>query len=267
MSDRKIRTIALVIVFLMVGCAVIYSFFSKQNKSLSPKVVVFGDSIIGNDQSEESVTSVLSELLGEEVFNAGVGGSKMSAGNPSISYMDNYNMVELADAIDKDKFDVLVAKLPREYLKLYDVISYISDTMKDLEKIDFSKVEVVVLEQGTNDRLQNVPAKTDFSFYENSYEGALNTVISVLKRKNPEVKVVVVSPGYVYDEDGSMPDNIEEYLAVGRAVTESNGGIFVDFYNNGGINEDNYSEYLFDGLHTNAAGNRILAELIYQAIK
>lgn len=247
------------IAIILIVAAIVYGLCIDQNKNYIPDIVVFGDSLVGNDRSENSVTGILSKISGKEVFNAGVGGSLMTKGNTAANPLHYFNMVNLSKVILENNCGALTAMISDDYLKLYDVIYYVKDTSRQIETVDFKSVETIVIEQGTNDMLLGISAE--------EYGDALERSIINLRKINPTVKIVVVSPGYVAEDcvDENI-SSVEEYIEIGERVALENSAMYVDFYHDSGIDKNNYTRYLYDGLHTNAEGNEILGNLIWTVI-
>ena len=47
-----------------------------------------------------------------------------------------------------------------------------------------------------------------------------------------------------------------------KEIAQETGVLFVDLYHESGINRDNFEDYLFDGLHPNDAGNKVVIDLL-----
>lgn len=254
MSSKKI--LIYIVPALMVLTAVLYGIFAGPVKTTSPRVIIFGDSLIGNDRTDTSVTSLLEDKSGFSVFNAGIGGSLMTNGDASDKRWNYYNMVNVADSIAKDDFSSMLSEIPYDYLDYNVIIQYLDDTVKGLSQIDFSSVEYIVIEHGINDCIGGVSVE--------EFEKALKSVIENLRKASPNAKLIVVSPGYTVTLEGNSIT--EEYVAAEKRICTEQNVSFIDFYHNSGINSDNYTDYLYDGLHTNAGGNNILANMIYEKI-
>ena len=54
----------------------------------------------------------------------------------------------------------------------------------------------------------------------------------------------------------------EDFANFEKKIAEETGVLFIDLYHESGINRDNFKDYLFDGLHPNDAGNRIVIDLL-----
>lgn len=264
---------AVAITFILVIGALIYGMVAGTVKTEKNNIVFFGDSIIGNDRTESSVTSQLSKLTGMSIYNAGIGGTKLSKGNPETVLLDRYNMMNLARTVETKDFTSYLSTNLSKYFELNDVISYAGDTIKNLAKVDFDYADIIIIEQGVNDFLDCVPATNkENPSDEKTIEGALRSILTIFKEKYPDKKLIVVSPGYFDIEAGCAEEldmgfgRLEDFILVEKQVCEEQNVEFIDFYHDGGIDASNYTEYLKDGLHTNEKGNERLALLLAEVI-
>ncbi|MCR4960365.1 MAG: SGNH/GDSL hydrolase family protein [Lachnospiraceae bacterium] len=269
---NKIFTLAAAAV--LVAAAVLYGIFAGPVKNIKTDVVVFGDSLIGNDRTEDSVTAQLSKLSGLSVYNAGIGGTAMNAGSEEISRFKNYNMVSIATDIANDDFSAMLSDIPTAYIQYSNVLDYAADTIKDIARIDYDSVKYVVIEHGVNDYLGGVALDNSADRYDTAtFCGALRTSIENLKKAMPDAQIIVVSPCFTWTQVGPADTTdlgygtIDSYVEAERAVCEEEDVTFADFYNESGINRKNYEAFLYDSLHVNEAGSSIMADIIYKNMK
>ena len=230
-------------------------------------VVFFGDSLVGNDRHESSVTSQLESLSGMSVYNAGIGGTTLTVTGDDV--WNRYSMLELSKCIKNGDFTECVEAIPGYYIKQNAVLEYASDTIKGIADTDYKAVKVIVFEQGISDYLAGIPIENpDDDHDETTFAGTLNVIIDNLKTGAPNAEIIVVSPLFSYT-DGNYSDEcntgygtLPDYVEAERRVCGKQNVKFIDACSESGIDHDNYEEYMYDGLHTNEAGNRILAELI-----
>lgn len=270
-NKKSIAVIISAVLVFLVLIASVCLLFTKGSHEYD--IVVFGDSIVGNDHSEDSVCEKLAVLTEKTVFNAGIGGTCMAANTGSDNQIwSYYSMVELSKAYEKNEFALQLSGIPKAYVDFFQVVDYVDETIKEISKINLKKAEIIVIEQGSNDYYAQTPINTADSFDTYSFTGALRSSIRSIKKVVPDATIVVVSPGYsktgVAEGDCLSMDlgygTMEEYVEAERKVCEEEGVFFVDFLNESGINAENYLEYLYDGLHTNEAGNARMAEMIFE---
>lgn len=256
MNSKKVISVALPVILIL--AAVLYGFLAGNVKTNHPQIVVFGDSLIGNDRTETSVTALLEKSTGLRVFNGGIGGSLLSAGSSNESYWNCYNMVNIAECMANNNYEAMLANIPYDYLEYNVLLQYLPETVKGISKIRFDAVEYIVIEQGINDCIGRVS--------EEEFEAALRSVTEDVRKASKKAKIIVVSPGYTSVIENENPGATSKYVEIERKVCSEQNITFIDFYNNGGINATNCEEYLYDGLHTNGAGNEILARMIKSEI-
>ncbi len=271
---NKSTLVSVITATILVLLAVVYAIFAGTVKPGKSNVVFFGDSIVGNDRTEGSVTAQLSKKTGLTVYNAGIGGTKLTKGRPDYNILDRYNMLNFARVVENGDFTVYLTDNLSSYFELNDVIDYAGETIKNLAYEDLDYADVFIVEQGVNDFLDRVAAfNPDDPYDEMTIEGSLREIIRIFKTKYPDKQLIVVSPGYFDIEAGNSDEldmgygTIEEFVRVEKEICEENGIIFIDFYHDSGIDETNYKEYLIDGLHTNAKGNERLASLIAEVLQ
>lgn len=255
------------------------SFFRKQGSAggQQPEIVVFGDSICGQVRDETSVPAQLQELLGREVYNAALGGTAMGRqahGRRQDDSGNCFSMIELIKAVEAGDFGV-----QRSVMISERTVEYFPEVIEGLSEVDFSHVDTVLLEYGINDyhgetRIQD--PEDPYDVY--TFLGALRTVVESLRRVNPGLRIVLVTPTYAwyvysderrtYDEtdrgEGTLRDYVEAELRAAEELDVEIIDVYHDFY----PHEDweDWELYTIDGIHPNEAGRRKLAEHIAGAL-
>lgn len=273
-ADHKIAywVIALAVFGLIALAAFKDDLFSDQTqKNRDYRIVIFGDSIIGEYREETSVTELMSGELGEPVFNAAFGGSCMSytETDKRLAYTkDCLNMVGLCQAIYAGDFRVQRNSRIRE-----SATDYFDETIRELSDIDFTGVEIVLIEQGLNDYHGAVSLDDPDNPYNTyTFAGALRSAVENLRAVNPDVKIILVTPTYSWYRDEQL--TCEEYNPGGGVLAEyvdrewelakELGIEFVDIYHDF-YRHDEWSDweiYTNDGLHPNETGRRMIAETL-----
>jgi len=246
-----------------------------ESTSLAGKTLVsFGDSITGN--ALYGYPHLVAENTGMDYLNVGIGGACMmyqeKDGEKALSMV---NVVDLLNgtsddwsAADEyiltklgiDSFESASAGIKRNarYVHYYE----------NMKNLDLSKVDIVTLAFGTNDwsgdpelidNSTKAPDKTSFG-------GSVRYVIEGLKKANPDLKIVFLTPIYrgrelenesnsdnanaIYNYSGG--NTLKEFAEKIKEVvneTEYEDVYVIDMYENSGINRYNAYTYLYDGLH------------------
>ncbi len=239
-------------------------------------IVAFGDSVFGEVRDETSVPALLQELTGKSVYNVGMGGTCM-ARQPQGRRMDygkdSLSMVGLARAVGTDDFGVQQTVRMRE-----TNAEYFEEDIDRLETIDFSRVETVLIQQGVNDYHAGIPIENPEEPYdEYTFLGALRTTVAYLRRANPDVRIVLVTPTYTWyiftgltceeaDQGGGF---LEEYVEAELGVAEELGIEVIDMYHDFFPHEtwEDKDVYTRDGLHPNGEGREKLARRIAEVLE
>ncbi|MBQ2802391.1 MAG: SGNH/GDSL hydrolase family protein [Lachnospiraceae bacterium] len=234
-------------------------------------MVILGDSVFGERRDATSIPAQIGERLGITVFNGGFGGTCMGrlSEESSLSYTkDCLSMVSLAKSIAARDFGTQQATRIRE-----GATEHFPVTIDELEQIDFSKVEVLLIGHGLNDYHGEEPVFTENDLYnEYTFEGALRSAVRTLKEAYPDMRIVLVTPPYTwytipeltceeYVLNGYvLEDFVEAELAVARELDIE----IIDIYHNGYHHEsfEDWEQYTNDGLHPNDEGCALLAQII-----
>lgn len=254
--------------------------FQKEEKTLQYDIVVLGDSIVGNVASGNvSLTDYVEERLNKSTFKGGLGGTSMSLNDTrqwgSVSNME-WSMVKLAEAICYD--DWKSQRSTMAYAGSFGNYSdqaagYFPETMENLSRIDFSKVEILVVEYGTNDYNKGILLDNPNDLYDvTTFGGALRQSLKLLKENYPEMRIVVMSP--IYCELGEKGDRpcyntkygeggyLDEYVELERQIAQEFQVEWINAYRECGIWEENADRYLVDNLHLNVEGHKLLGEFL-----
>lgn len=238
-------------------------------------IVNFGDSIFGNQQPPNDISTFLAEKTGATVYNCGFGGCRMTP-HPTTEY-DAFCMYNLADAITTRDF----AK-QNEAVASGNLAERYSVGLERLKSIDFSKVDIVTVAYGTNDfngygvNLDNEENPLEI----NTFGGALRYSIEKLLTAYPNLKIFVLSIAYrfwiddnnEFTEDSNTRVNsislkLGDYNAKLKEVAEEYNLPYVDDYNIG-IGKFNRYQYFNanDGAHHKETGRRLIAEHLASAL-
>ena len=160
-------------------------------------IVAFGDSEFGEVRDGTAVPSLLQELTDRSVFNAGMGGTCLARleRDKRLDYAKgSLSMTGLAKAIWAGDFGVQRTARIRE-----SMTEYFPEVVAGLAEVDFSRVEIVLIQQGLNDYHAGVPIENpEDPWDEYTFLGALRSSVYALRKANPDIRIVVVSPIYTW---------------------------------------------------------------------
>ena len=241
------------------------------DKVYEPQIVVLGDSIMGQVRDKTSVSEKLSVLTGKEIFNGALGGTCMSRINTErrIAYTkDSLSFAAISRAAALDDFGPQQTTVVRE-----SATEYFPEVIDDLEKIDFSKVDILLVQYGVNDYHAGIPAENpEDPFDEYTFGGALRSAVAFWRENYPDIRIILLTPTYSWydydkltceekDEGGGI---LEDYVNAEIRVAEEINVEIIDLYHDLYPHEvwDDEKIYTRDGLHPNEAGRQLLAETI-----
>ncbi|MCD7836975.1 MAG: SGNH/GDSL hydrolase family protein [Lachnospiraceae bacterium] len=266
------------VIFLMIGAVLFRNYFilPKTQKNIDYRIVVFGDSIIGEYREETSVTAIMSSALSEPVFNAALGGTCMSytETDKRLAYTkDCLNMAGLSQAVYADDFSVQLNARIRE-----SATDYFDETIKGLSAIDFTCVDIVFIGQGLNDYHGAVSLDNEDAPYDtHTFAGALRSSVENLRAVNPDVRIILVTPTFSWYRDeqltceeynpggGLLCEYVEKEYGLAEELGIEIVDIYHDFYSHD--NWEDWELYTNDGLHPNELGRRMIADALCRAIE
>ncbi len=241
------------------------------------RIVCLGDSIIGNERGNTSITGVLEELLGEPVYNGAFGGSTMSCRvkeDRAAVTTDTLSMARLSEAIAQQDFYVQNAGVTR-----CAVMEYFPEAAYGFQDIDFDKTEILIIEHGVNDYQIGVPLDNPEDPYDvYTFGGALRYSLENLKEAYPKLRIILVTPTYCWylamESNCQETDNgggiLEDYVNLELEIAAQYGVEVLDNYHESGIGAggtfEEWKFYTQDGLHLNETGRRLVAERIAACI-
>lgn len=151
------------------------------------------------------------------------------------------------------------------------------DRLETLKKIDFSKIDYVVIALGTND--------WDIAKTLEEYEEATEYVVQKINQINPNIKVVLMSPiyrcgeknGQFVDSDTMTNSNgavLYDFCRVLERVADKYNCSYIDNYKELGINKFNWNNYFSvnenglpkDGVHPISTGKELMGKKLYKSL-
>ena len=226
------------------------------------KVLCLGDSITSFCGYPEDLES----RLGTTVYNGGISGSKTIGNGGDIDKLSLYEISLAISTGDWTAQDLAVEKLN---------FGNTSINYATLKSIDFSKIDYIVLAYGTNDfALANpIGTDTDLAPTQQTYKGAINKSLELLKNAYPNIKILLVTP--IFRMSGTKDSDtydwgtghfLIEFVDATIAVGALNNVPVVDNYRNSPINKKTASKYLNDGTHPNYLGAEYIASKVANAM-
>jgi acyl-CoA thioesterase-1 len=163
--------------------------------------------------------------------------------------------------VGKDRaYPALIAQKIREAHLSYDVINAgvsgdtSADGLRRAEWVLQQKIDILVIALGANDGLRGLTA--------NVLETNLQAIIDKAKAKYPQIRIVIAGM--------RMPPNFgadyeAKFERVFRAVAEKNHAVLIPFLlaDVGGHSELNQP----DSIHPTAAGQKVIAETVWQTLR
>lgn len=167
----------------------------------SKKILVFGDSIWGNDRTA-GISDYLMDYSGATVYNCAIGGTRITgdrstyAGAPAWQAFDGVHLIHAKLENDFANQDTYAS----------EVTSYVaSETLPLLKSIDMSDIDIVILAYGRNDISSDKTVAEITSAY--------RTAITELLTAYPQLRIIVCTTPW------GMFDTVD-----GDEYTNANGG-------------------------------------------
>lgn len=258
---------------------------AKSEKFAGKKIVCFGDSITGNFPAPTDYPSMIAEITGATVYNAGFGGCCMSDNNQTRK---DFTMCRLTDSIVAGSFS---AQRNSGVSITYagTSIDYVPERLTMLEGIDWSEIDYITIAYGTNDWNSNYGLDNSSNPLDaTTYIGAFRYSVEKLLAAYPNIKIMVITPLWRWwDTNTGMPSEIHaDYIdsndyakgtgyklwQYGDALVEAAKWYHIpvfDLYWNCMITKQNRLEYFnaTDGTHPKLEGRELMAELISAHMK
>lgn len=245
---------------------------------LGKTIAFMGDSIIGNFYDSTGVCAVLAEKTGATVINCAFGGTRLaySVGESiQYTYMNAISGVGLSDAIASGVWtdqDTAIAGLT-------GVPDYFADRLATIKAIDWSEVDFIMWEYGTNDFMNRVMVSdeadpTNLYAFDNAYRHAIETILT----EYPNIRIITATPIYRWYQSGGVftddsnthtetdydggTSTLIDFIEVAQNVSREYQIPCIDDYYTMGANKFTRLAYFdsTDGTHPNANGRERIAE-------
>ena len=213
----------------------------RRQADTQAELLFLGDSIMGQYRDETSIPALVARELGVTAVNGDFGGTTMSQQNREFRdayYRDGLAFPQLARAIAAQDFGVQQTIRTKDYVTMH-----FGGIVDELDTVDFSGVETVIITYGMNDYTTGSPISNPQD-PEDPYtlEGAMRTGIRFLQQAYPQLRIIFTSPTYCWflNTMGSTFDTcetsdygggyLEEYVEAQRRVAQECGVEFLDLY-------------------------------------
>lgn len=254
-----------------VMCAV-----SKINLQTYPyECISLGDSIFGNNQKPNDLSTYIQNVTKVMSANCGFGGTKAAEVN---GVYDALAFCNIAKAINDGNW----SDIDIDWYTAYGDSVYMVNAYILCHLVDWSKVKIITVAYGTNDWNSNVTLDNNDNKYDvTTYKGALRFGIEKIQSAYPTINIILLSPLYRYwsnsDDYSTVDDDsdtrqvgnkrLTDYVTAMQEVANEYHLPFYDNYNGFGINAMTAPSILRDGTHLNyqygvsMAGKQIAAEV------
>lgn len=224
----------------------------------SNKTFVFlGDSIVEYLPGTLSIPGVVAALTGADTYNCGFGG-----GNAALLPDQMISFPGIVDALLTGDLTLI----PQDKSAYHGIT--------DFRTRDHSGDNLCFfINFGLNDYFNGCPVSSEDPFDITSYTGGLRTGVLKLKEAYPDASIVLLAPSFtIYFTNGterksSVGGVLTDYVEAVVTLADELDVECINQYEELGINEENYLQYLSDGCHPNEAGGFYMGNHIIESLK
>ena len=233
---------------------------------------------MANAQDETSVAAMLSEKTGLSVGDFSFGGTMMAynASNGSIGSSGNFLcMASISRALLTDDFSVQINAHVSD-----PATEFFPERIEELTHLSLKDSDIVIIEHCINDYHCAIPIGDATSDSEYTYCGALKLSVEYIRRINPDIRIILISPTEKWMPDGVNASDysygggiLDEYVDAQRMMAEELGLEYLSMYelydNEISVFGDEVTEepvtgfkYTVDGTHPNYYGRYVISDLL-----
>lgn len=237
-------------------------------------IVFLGDDLLSKYTDKTGIPGITESLVADsKTYNIGFEGMHMSASSSVWSEenaSDSFSLYWVAKSIALQDFTLL-----NNYAE--KVNPDFSETVEELEAIDFSTVDVLAITYGVHDYLDGrlITDVADANSI-SAYSGSLKSSIEAIQEAYPHIHIVVMSPTFcLVDQDGKTVNcdvtntgygMLADYMVAAKAIAVELNVSYLDNYYGVKINAQTYKDYLEDNIHPNETGRKLIAERLAEVI-
>lgn len=297
---KKVLNVFLCLIIILAGISFSSVFFKKFLKASGETLSSDSDEQ-SSDSSIETSSDDEKKEDEEEVFNL-INGKKVSFLGDSITTFEGWNnntsynstignnavwynsdMIALSDTYWKKTIDDFELNLicnnswSASLCSGSDESSACNTRATQLHNNAGENPDIIVIYIGTNDSCWKVSTGT-YSSVSDIYNSATQTYVGDTSCFSQAYATMVHKIKQKYDKADIYVCNLLPncYISAGTLLSQYNAYIsqiakefdckLVDFYNDSGINQSNYTNYTFEGLHPNESGHLLMAKCLQTKI-
>ena len=283
-EDKKNKKIIWIcgaaLAFAVILFSVLVMNFGKPEKT-AYDVVIFGDSIMAYAHDDSSVAWMINNKTGLSVCDLSFGGTAMAYSSESRtpgSHKSYLCMAAISNALLAD--DLSVQKNIRQKDPATD---YFDRRVSEMEAADIAHTDIAIIEHCINDYNSDIPIGDATSTSEYTYCGAIRVSVENLRKINPDIRIILVTPTGFWLEDNERYDEsngegtLSDYVAAQKMMAEELGTEFIDLYHIYETHSEKHPigdtghevigyYYTVDGTHPNYYGRDAISDVISEYI-
>ena len=232
------------------------------------QLVFLGDSIFDNNRDGTGVPYLTAVQCNADVYNLAIGGTTATLDQTEPAENETWESRGLQGVVKAMKKQIPTTIF--EGTRAKEIL--------DNPDIDFSKTDYFIVEYGINDYFSGFPRSYDDKPYSRyTYSGALRNAISELRELAPDCTIILCPPHYCqffngdrFVGDSNVTDKgagtLMDYKGTCEYIAGEQQTLFLDTYDDLGINGYTADEYLEDGIHLTEKGRQIYADALARLI-
>ena len=238
-------------------------------------ILCLGGNPFSDERGEAGLAAKIGKLGKANVINGAFPDSQITCRNPEYDPSDQegmddiFNFFYVAYCISIGNFDAMdnVAAFHMDDDRY-------SAAIEALKNTDFDKVDMIALMYDSTDYINEMPIVNEGYRDElTTYVGSLKNGLELIQEAYPHIRIIFMSPTYSELDGGKSGRTTDlgngtliQYWQWAFDITGSCSVSFLDNYY-GSINENNFGEYLSEGMHINEKGREKIADhFVYKAI-
>jgi NAD(P)H-hydrate epimerase len=234
-----------------------------EEKELAGQTFIFlGDSIFGLYEAPHSIPGVFEDYSGAKSYNCGIGGMCMAAKGANTKFETLLSdMLNPENRSFSDESLDYFAQFSAE--GNWDHFRYAKEFLLKLNTESGNGEYSLVMEFGLNDYFTGIPVND----FRSSYEESIEKIVAQTGNDVRFRKMYLFVPGYIDApemQNGDLPmsdqgGTLEEYREAVVEIAKKYNFTVIDLRDVPGMEQENVSKYLLDGVHYNEAGRYEIA--------